>query len=53
MENLKVFLDELESQLLTQEACNEKFKKASLTYLVTVNLTQNSNYVTQVKPSNS
>lgn len=38
-----ITLDELESQLLTQEARNEKFKKALITDSVAVNLTQSSN----------
>ncbi|MCH92348.1 retrovirus-related Pol polyprotein from transposon TNT 1-94, partial [Trifolium medium] len=38
-----VSLDELESQLLTQEARNEKFKKALVTEQAAVNLTQTPN----------
>jgi len=36
-----VSLDDLESQLLTQEARNEKFKKAAVTEPASINLTQN------------
>ncbi|GAU35317.1 hypothetical protein TSUD_389420 [Trifolium subterraneum] len=38
-----ISLDELESQLLTLEARNDKFKKALVTEPVAVNLTQSSN----------
>lgn len=37
-----ISLDELESQLLTQESRNEKFKKAAVTEPVSVNLTETS-----------
>jgi len=38
-----ISLDELESQLLTLEARNEKFKKALISDPASVNLTQSSN----------
>lgn len=46
-----ISLDELESQLLTQEACNEKFKKALIADSASVNLTQNLSAASQTQPS--
>jgi len=40
-----ISLDELESQLLTLEARNEKFKKALISDPASVNLTQSSKTV--------
>lgn len=46
-----ISLDELESQLLTQEARNEKFKKALIADSASVNLTQNPSAESQTQPS--
>jgi len=48
-----VSLDELESQLLTQESRNEKFKKAAITEPVSVNLTKTANSESQSHGPNS
>jgi hypothetical protein len=46
-----ISLYELESQLLTQEARNEKFKKALIADSASVNLTQNFSAESQTQPS--
>lgn len=46
-----ISLDELESQLLTQEARNEKFNKALIADSASVNLTQNFSAESQTQPS--
>ena len=48
-----VSLDELGSQLLTQESRNEKFKKAAITEPVSVNLTETANSESQSHGPNS
>jgi len=48
-----ISLDELESQLLTQEACKERVKKAAIAEPTSINLTHNVGADSQVQAQNS